>query len=58
MPDLNNAQIDPIEVVRLVEELANNTPPEVMKKMKRMIEEERRLQSPTNLEQVMTRRAG
>ena len=49
---------NPKEVVKDVEEFVENTPPDVVRRMRQMQDERREVHSPANLGDLMTKRLG
>ena len=48
--------LDSKEIARKIEDLVNNPPPEVTERMRRGLEESRKLRCPGNLDQLLNQR--
>lgn len=52
----DDRKIDPKEIARKLQEFAANPPPEVVRRMRRGLEEGRKLRNPAGLDQLMANR--
>ena len=49
-------KLDPREIARKIERLVTNPPPEVTERMRRRLEESRKIRDPGNLDQLLANR--
>ena len=58
MTQQSGDHLDTKEIARKIEQLVNQTPPEVMERMKKRLEQRRHLQAGTNSGELMNKRTG
>ena len=58
MTQQNGNHLDTKQIARQIEELVNQTPPEVIERMRKRLEERRHLQAGANSGELMNKRTG
>lgn len=58
MTQQSGSHLNTKEIARKIEEFVNQTPPEVMERMKKRLEERRHLQAGANSGELMNKRTG